>query len=75
MPDVKTLYDEDFVAWSEQQAEALRAAARTGSNQQLDWENLAEEIESLGRSQRRELRSRLSVIMEHLVKLEHFAGP
>jgi len=37
---------------SKQQAEALRAAARGGSNQQLDWENLAEEIESLGKSQR-----------------------
>jgi hypothetical protein len=36
----------------------LRAAARSSTNQALDWENLAEEIESLGRSNRRELRSR-----------------
>jgi hypothetical protein len=71
MTDVSTLYDEDFVAWSKQQAKALRAAGRTGSNQLLDWENLAEEIESLGKSDRRELASRLSVIIEHLVKLEH----
>ena len=69
MPDVKTLYDEDFVAWSKQQAEALRSAARTGSNQKLDWENLAEEIESLGRSDRRELASRIATIIEHLTKL------
>ena len=52
MTEPKTLYDEDFVAWAEQQAAALRAAARGGSNQQLDWENLAEEIEDLGKSQR-----------------------
>ena len=50
MKDVKTLYDQDFVAWSKLQAEALRTAARTGSNQELDWENIAEEIESLGTS-------------------------
>jgi hypothetical protein len=71
MPDVKTLYDEDFVAWSQQQAEALRSTAKGGSNQQLDWENLAEEIESLGRSERRELRSRISTIIEHFTKLSH----
>jgi hypothetical protein len=71
MPDVKTLYDEDFVAWSEQQAEALRASARGRTNQQLDWENLAEEIESLGRSEKRELRSEISRVIHHLLKLEH----
>jgi len=53
MPNVKTLYDEDLVAWSRQQAEALRSAARTDSNQQLDWENLAEEIESLGQIEKK----------------------
>jgi hypothetical protein len=71
MPDVKTLYDEDFVAWSQQQAEALRSTARGGSNRQLDWENLAEEIESLGRSEKRELRSQISRVIHHLLKLEH----
>jgi hypothetical protein len=65
------LYEEDFVRWTEQQSSALRDAARVGSNLPLDWENLAEEIESLGRSQRHELRSRIAVILEHLLKLEH----
>jgi hypothetical protein len=65
------LYDEDFVRWTEQQSSALRDAAQVGTNLPLDWENLAEEIESLGRSQRHELRSRLAVILEHLMKLEH----
>lgn len=65
------LYEEDFVRWTEQQSRALREAARLGTNVPLDWENLAEEVESLGRSQRHELRSRISTIIEHLLKLEH----
>ena len=71
MTDPKRLYDEDFLLWSQQQAAALRAAAQGGSNQPLDWENLAEEIEDLGKSSRRELRSRLLVVLEHLLKLEY----
>ncbi len=71
MSEVKTLYKEDFVAWSKEQAEALRSAARGGSNQKLDWENLAEEIESLGISQRSELKSQIRRIIEHLLKLEN----
>ena len=71
MTDVKTLYEEDAVAWSEQQAAALRAAARGGSNQPLDWENLAEEIEDLAKSLRLRLRSQSSRIIHHLVKLEY----
>jgi hypothetical protein len=55
MTAVKSLYDEDFFAWSQQQAHG-------GSNYELDWENLAEEIEGLARSERRELASRLSLI-------------
>ena len=71
MTDSKTLYDQDFVAWTEQQAEALRSAAHGITNQPLDWENLAEEIESLGISQRHELRSQIQRIVRHLLKLEH----
>ena len=70
MTDAKSLYDEDFVLWTEQQAEALRAAGRGGTNQKLDWENLAEEIESLGRSDRRELCSQIYRIVRHLAKLQ-----
>lgn len=71
MSDTNTLYDDDLLAWSQQQAEALRAAARSGSNQLLDWENLAEEIESLGISQRSALRSQIRRIIRHLLKLEY----
>lgn len=62
------LYDRDFVLWTEEQAAALRQAK--GANLPLDWENLAEEIESLGRSDRRELRSQITRVLRHLLKLE-----
>ena len=70
MSDTKTLYDTDFLAWSKEQAEALRSAAHSGSNQKLDWENLAEEIESLGISQRSALSSQIRRIIRHFLKLE-----
>ena len=68
MAKLKALYDEDFVRWTEEQAAALQQAK--GSNLPLDWENLAKEIESLGRSDRRELRSQITRILRHLLKLE-----
>src|SRR5271155_2702777 len=71
MTELTNLYDQDFAAWSRQQAAALRAAARNGSNQIVDWENLAEEIEDLGKSVRRELQSQIRRIVRHLLKLEH----
>ena len=71
MTDLKTLYERDFAAWAHQQAEALRIAARGGSNQLLDWEHLAEEIEGLGISQHSALCSHMTRIIQHLVKLEY----
>lgn len=65
------LYEEDFLLWTTEQAKLLREAAERGVNFPLDWENLAEEVESLGKSQRQELRNRLTTIIEHLLKLEH----
>lgn len=66
----QSLYGQDFFRWTQQQADELRRLGRAGANLPLDWENLAEEVESLGRSEQRELRSRLSTIIEHLLKLE-----
>ncbi|HEY3911075.1 MAG TPA: DUF29 domain-containing protein [Stellaceae bacterium] len=71
MTDLKRLYAEDFVAWAKLQGEAVRKTARTGSNQELDWENIAEEIEGLGTSQRSALGSHIISIIQHLVKLEY----
>lgn len=59
-----TLYDLDFYAWLNAQAAHLRA----GRLSELDIENLAEEIESMGRSEKRELVSRLEVLIMHLLK-------
>jgi hypothetical protein len=67
----KPLYQEDIVLWSADQARALRnaGAARINTPDPIDWGNVAEEIESLGRSERNALRSRLGVILEHLMKV------
>ncbi len=69
MADGDTLYDEDFLLWTEREAGLLRTAARR-SNEPLDWDNLVEEVESLGRSQVTELRRRIGRIIEHLLKPE-----
>lgn len=66
-----TLYDTDFVRWTERQADALRQAAREGSNLPIDWENLAEEIESVGKRDRREAESYVARLIEHLLKLAY----
>lgn len=71
MPTTAELYDADFVRWSEEQAKALRDAAETLGDLPLDWQHLAEEVESLGLSHRREIGSRAATIIEHLLKLEH----
>jgi hypothetical protein len=59
-----TLYEDDVIAWSEQQAALLRA----GQWSQLDIDNIAEEIEDVGKSEKRELRHRFSILVEHLIK-------
>ena len=58
------LYEQDFYAWTQQQAALLRDQKA----QALDYANLAEEVESLGKSQHRELGSRLDVLVMHLLK-------
>ena len=61
------LYEDDFYAWTVEQTRLLRA----GELASVDAANIAEEIESLGRSDRRELRSRLTVLLMHLLKWRH----
>ena len=75
MSQFAQLYEDDVVAWAEQQAQALRDAARSNSNLPLDWENLAEEIEDLAKIYRSSLRSHLRRIIQHLVKLQHSPAP
>lgn len=59
-----TLYDRDFYAWAMEQAALLRA----GKLDAADIDHIAEEIESMGRSEKRELVSRLTVLLLHLLK-------
>ncbi len=62
------LYDRDFFAWTQSQAEALRARG-AGANA-LDYERLAEEVEDMGKRDLRECVSGVLVILEHLWKLD-----
>ena len=57
-------YEADFVAWLESQARH----ARGGEVDALDLDNIAEELEGLARSDRREIRNRLTVLLTHLLK-------
>ncbi|GJE59495.1 DUF29 domain-containing protein [Methylobacterium trifolii] len=67
--DRASLYDDDIVTWSEEQAAAVRAlGARPDLSNALDWENVAEEIESLGRSHIQAVESLLLQVMTHLIK-------
>lgn len=60
-------YEQDFYAWTQKQSQLLRL----GDFQGLDLENLAEEIESLGKQQKQELRNRFGVLIGHLLKWEY----
>lgn len=64
MPRNARAYEEDFVAWLEDQAER----ARRGDAESLDLDNIAEELEGMARSDRREIRNRLTVLLVHLLK-------
>lgn len=60
----RSQYDADFYAWANEQAALLRA----GKLDQADIANIAEEIESMGRTEKREMINRLAVLMLHLIK-------
>jgi hypothetical protein len=61
---LKTLYDQDFILWIEETARQLKS----GDFSQVDLDNLIEEIETLGRSERHAIDSYLSRLLEHLLK-------
>ena len=64
-----SLYDDDFYAWTQQQAAVLRGLPATSNR--LDAELIAEEIEDLGRSEVRSAQSLCERIIEHFLKLEY----
>jgi hypothetical protein len=65
--DKPSLYDMDYVAWLEEQVAHLRA----GRPHHLDAENVADELESLLFSERRELENRLETLILHLLRWDH----
>ena len=64
-----SLYDTDFYAWTQEESAKLRRLLTERSNLDLDFENIAEEIDSLGRRDRRQLLNRLAELDVHLMKL------
>jgi hypothetical protein len=64
MPRNAVAYDDDFFGWTMQQSDLLREGALS----EIDLANLAEEIEDMGKSIRRELRNRMLVLLAHLLK-------
>ena len=70
-----TLYETDFHAWAQDQAAKLLRLAAERSNSELDLANLAEEVGSMAGSDRRELVSRLTIILVHLLKLAYCFYP
>ncbi|WP_250509387.1 DUF29 domain-containing protein [Caballeronia sp. GACF4] len=65
-----TRYEQDVVAWAREQAELLRA----GKFSAIDVEHIAEEIEDVGKSEQRELSSRMAVLLAHLLKWQYQPG-
>src|SRR5579885_1140535 len=68
MPDGPR-HDEDFYAWTQYQAKVLREMA--AADNRLDRDNVAEEIEDLGKSERDAVESQIRRILEHFLKLAH----
>jgi hypothetical protein len=67
MSDLSTLYQTDYSAWAQRHAELLRA----GRYAELDLEHLLEELTDMSKSERRELESRLLILLAHLLKWEY----
>lgn len=69
-PPSNDLYQTDFFAWTQQQAALLRERRW----EDLDLENLIDEVQSVGRSDKREIESRLEVLLAHMLKWQYQPG-
>ncbi|MCC5626351.1 DUF29 domain-containing protein [Nostoc sp. CHAB 5715] len=69
-PKTQTLYDQDYYLWLRITINQLRA----GQFSSVDLDNLLEELESMGRSQKRRVKSLLIRLFEHLLKLTYWDG-
>ncbi len=66
-PETKSVYDQDFYVWTEVQAELLRQRRFD----ELDLDHLIEEVEGLGDAKKSAVLSNATVVIEHLLKLQH----
>ena len=66
-----TLYDADFYQWTQDQAAKLRRLMAERANIDLDFERLAEEIEDAGGSDKKQVKSRLTTVLEHMLKIAY----
>ena len=62
-----TTYQQDIVAWAQEQARLIRA----GRFDLLDLEHIADEIDDVGKSEARELESRMAILIGHLLKYQY----
>ena len=69
-PRKSTLYDADLYAWTREQARLLRERRWDD----LDLNNLIDEVESVGRSEKREIRNRVVKLLAHLLKWKYQPG-
>ncbi len=67
---MNTRYEADIVAWAQEQAALLRA----GRFSEIDIANIAEEIEGVGKSEKREFACRIAVLLAHLLKWKFQPG-
>jgi len=65
--DAATLYERDFYSWTQEQASAIR----NGEQWRMDIDNILEEIEAMGRAEKRALRSKMSILLTHLIKWQY----
>jgi hypothetical protein len=63
-----SLYEQDYYQWIAMTVKQIRQ----GKLADVDWHNVLEELETLGRSEKRQLKSRLMVLIEHLLKLAYW---
>src|SRR5260364_115065 len=70
MRETRTLYEQCIVAWANEQAEFIRS----GQLDLLDRAHIADEIEDVGKSERRELANRMAVLLAHLLKWQFQPG-
>lgn len=62
-----TLYDKDFYLWIQTTAEQLKRRRFDA----VDWDNLIEELETLGRSEKRAIKSHMVILLQHLLKWQY----